>query len=203
MRWFVSCPMLVAMALSPGGVALAGESAPWGKAELVEIEYAPQKVVYDVSVYDDEDKEVNEDKKEQEAKADPQAKKNREVNKDDKVQRVKDVQGVKSAFANVLDRVSYLNNIYQGNPFEAAIVVVLHGDEIPMFAIENYGKYKDLMVRAQSLTVGGTIEFRMCTVAARNHGLEPEDIHGFVKVVPMADAEIIRLQRDEGYAYMQ
>jgi intracellular sulfur oxidation DsrE/DsrF family protein len=186
--------MVVAMALSPAGVVLAGESAPWGKAQLVQIEYSPQKVVYDISVHDDEDEQGHESKKNREVKNN---------NKDEKVQEIKNVDAVEDGLENVLDRVSYLNNIYHGNPFEAAIVVVLHGDEIPMFAIENYGKYKDLMVRAQSLTVGGTIEFRMCTVAARNHGLEPEDIHGFVKVVPMADAEIIRLQRDEGYAYMQ
>ena len=33
--------------------------------------------------------------------------------------------------------------------------------------------------------------------------MEPEDIHGFVKLVPMADAEIVRLQREDGYAYMR
>ena len=77
------------------------------------------------------------------------------------------------------------------------------GSEIPLFAIENYAKHKELMVRAQSLTVGGTIEFRMCRIAARGHGFDPQDIHGFVQIVPMADAEIVRLQQEEGYAYMQ
>jgi intracellular sulfur oxidation DsrE/DsrF family protein len=43
----------------------------------------------------------------------------------------------------------------------------------------------------------------MCRVAAAGHGLEPDEIHGFVKVVPMADAEIVRLQQEEGYVYMQ
>jgi intracellular sulfur oxidation DsrE/DsrF family protein len=69
--------------------------------------------------------------------------------------------------------------------------------------VANYDRYKELMVRAQSLTVGGTIHIRMCEVAARGHGLEPGDIHGFVEVVPMADAEIVRLQQEEGYAYMR
>jgi intracellular sulfur oxidation DsrE/DsrF family protein len=143
------------------GAVLAEEAAPWGRGRVTDIQYAPQKVVYDVAVADSE------------------------------------------AFSRVLDRASYLNNLYLADPFAASIVLVLHGDEIPLFAIENYAKHKDLMVRAQSLTVGGTIEFRMCRVAARDHGLEPEDIHGFVKIVPMADAEIVRLQREEGYAYMQ
>ena len=72
------------------------------------------------------------------------------------------------------------------------IVIVLHGDEIGFFATRNYAKYKDLMARAQSLTVGGIIDIRMCRVAARRRGLEPQDIHGFVTMVPMADAEIMQ-----------
>ena len=51
--------------------------------------------------------------------------------------------------------------------------------------------------------MGGTIEIRMCEIAARGHGFDPEDIHGFVQIIPMADAEIVRLQQEEGYAYMQ
>lgn len=39
--------------------------------------------------------------------------------------------------------------------------------------------------------------------AAQGHGYEPEDIHGFVKMVPMGDAEIIRLQNEENHAYMR
>jgi intracellular sulfur oxidation DsrE/DsrF family protein len=108
-----------------------------------------------------------------------------------------------AGFSRVLDRVSYLNNLYNANPFEASIVLVLHGDEIPFFAVDDYEKYRELMRRAQSLTVAGTVEFRMCRVAAAGHDLEPDQIHGFVKVVPMADAEIVRLQQEEGYVYMQ
>jgi intracellular sulfur oxidation DsrE/DsrF family protein len=139
----------------------AEERAPWGRASPEAIEYAPQKVLYDVAV--------------------------------------SDVQ----TFSRVLDRVSYLNNLYHANPFEASIVLVLHGDEIPFFAIENLDRYRELMRRTQSLTLAGPVEFRMCGVAARGHGLEPRDIHGFVQVVPMADAEIVRLQQEEGYVYMR
>jgi intracellular sulfur oxidation DsrE/DsrF family protein len=138
----------------------ADENAPWGRASLQAIDYAPHKVVYDVSVADIE------------------------------------------TFSRVLDRVSYLNNLYHADPFDASIVLVLHGDEIPFFAIDNLDTYRDLMHRASSLTVAGTVEFRMCRVAAKGYGLEPDEIHGFVKVVPMADAEIVRLQQEEGYVYM-
>jgi uncharacterized protein len=140
---------------------MAEETAPWGRAELTEIQYKPHKVVYDVAVSSER------------------------------------------AFDLVLDRASYLNNVYQADPFGTSIVLVLHGDEIPFFAVKNYGKYKELMRRAQSLTVGGTIKFRVCRAAAEGHGLQPGDLHGFVEVVPMADAEIVRLQQEEGYAYMR
>ena len=109
----------------------------------------------------------------------------------------------KAELEGVIDRVSFLNNLYQANPFDAAIVVVLHGDEIPMFAIRNLGRHRELMERARSLTQAGPIEFRMCVVAARARGYKPEDIHGFVRMVPMADAELIRLQQEDGYAYMR
>ena len=107
------------------------------------------------------------------------------------------------ALTNVLDRVSYLNKLYEANPFDSSIVMVLHGNEIPFFGIKNYNKYKELMNRAQSLVDSGNIRFRMCKIAAEGHGFKPKDIHGFVEMVPMADAEIIRLQQEEGHVYMR
>ena len=110
--------------------------------------------------------------------------------------------GNEEDLANILDRLGYLYQLTGSDPLDSSIVVVIHGDSIPFFAISEWGKYKELMKRAQSLTIGTSIEFRMCQAAARMRGLEPKDIHGFVKMVPMADAELVRLQH-EGYAYMQ
>lgn len=104
---------------------------------------------------------------------------------------------------SVLDRASYLSKLTGADPFDSSIVIVLHGPEINYFAIENYAKYKDLVTRAQSLTVGGTVTFRMCKLAAEGLGFAPKDIHGFIEIVPMGDAEIIRLQYEEGHAYMR
>ena len=103
---------------------------------------------------------------------------------------------------NVLDRASYLSALNDADPFDSKIVIVLHGDEIAFFAIRNHEKYRSLMARAQSLTVGGIIDIRMCKVSAHRRGFEPADIHGFLTMVPMADAEIIDLQK-QGFAYMQ
>jgi len=103
---------------------------------------------------------------------------------------------------NVLDRASYLSILNDADPFDNKIVIVLHGDEIGFFAIRNLEKHRELMTRAQSLTVGGVVDIRVCRAAAKRRGYEPADIHGFVTFVPMADAEIVQLQK-EGYAYMR
>ena len=107
-----------------------------------------------------------------------------------------------SAMRSVISRAMLLADLNGSDPFDSKVVIVLHGNEIPFFAIKNYPKYRELMQRAQSATLSGVIEFRMCRLAAEFHGFNPEDIHGFVTLVPMADAEIVRLQQ-EGYAYMR
>jgi len=160
MRWMQTVAW-AAVAMSAYTHTHAADNMLYGRAEIENIEYAPQKVLYDVAAPD------------------------------------------MANFVNVLDRVSYLNNIYRADPFAASIVLVLHGDEIPFFAIPNHARHEELMQRAQSLTLAGPIEFRICRIAAQAHGFEPRDIHGFVEVVPMADAEIVRLQQEEGYAYMR
>jgi len=154
-------PLLITLTILFFTPSFAAQDAPYGKASVEDIDYAPKKVLYDVATSNME------------------------------------------SFIHVLDRVSYLNTIYNADPFEESIVLVLHGDEIPYFAIANSDKYKDLMQRAKSLTLAGPVEFRMCRIAAQGHGVEPDQINGFVKVVPMADAEIVRLQQEEGYAYMR
>jgi len=102
-----------------------------------------------------------------------------------------------------LNRISYLNRLYGSDPFDSSIIVIIHEKALPHFAIENYKENEELMKRAKNLTVGTTIEFRMCQVSAAFKGYAPKDIHGFVKMIPMADAEIIRLQLEEGYAYIK
>ena len=103
----------------------------------------------------------------------------------------------------VLDRASYLSKITGADPFDSSIVLVLHGGEIPFFARENYKQYKDLVHRAQSLVQSEVLVIKMCKLAAEGHGFKPKDIHGFVKIVPMGDAEIVRLQNEGRHAYMQ
>lgn len=111
--------------------------------------------------------------------------------------------GTLAELSSVLDRAGYLSRMNGDDPFETRIVVVLHGGAIPFFASRNYPQYKELMRRAYGATLGNIIEFRMCQASARLQGFRPQDIHGFVTMVPMAEAEIARLQLTEGYAYLR
>ena len=104
---------------------------------------------------------------------------------------------------HVLNRTSHLSKITGADPFEQSIVLVLHGSSIKLFAIKNTDRYKAMLERAQSLAQSDAITIKMCELSAEGQGFLPEDIHGFVKMVPMGDAEIIRLQHEEGHAYMQ
>ena len=104
---------------------------------------------------------------------------------------------------HVLNRSSHLSKITGADPFEQSIVLVLHGSSIKLFATENTNKYQSMLQRAQSLSESEAISIRMCELSAQGQGYQAEDIHGFVNMVPMGDAEIIRLQYEEGHAYMQ
>ncbi len=108
-----------------------------------------------------------------------------------------------AALESVLDRASYLSTLTGADPFDQSIVLVSHGPEVRFFARKHYRQYKALMQRVQSLVEAEAIRIRMCKIAAQSQGFEPEDIHGFVEMVPMGDAEIIRLQYEENHAYMQ
>ena len=106
------------------------------------------------------------------------------------------------ALEALLDRISGLDAEYSHDPFEAAIVAVLHGPELAFFDTRNFSAYEALVRRAQSLSVGTAIRFRACQRSARNQGIAPENLHGFLELVPMGDAEIVKLQQ-QGYAYIR
>ena len=103
---------------------------------------------------------------------------------------------------HILDRASMLQNIYQNDSFEASIVFVVHEGAIPLFGNNDKNIQPQLMLRARSLSMGDIIQFRLCKASASLQGYTRNDIQDFVSMVPMADAEIVRLQQ-EGYAYLR
>lgn len=102
----------------------------------------------------------------------------------------------------LLDRASMLQNLYGSDPFEASIVIVIHDRAIPRFAKSNQSRLRELQARAQNLMMSEVIEYRLCRASAKLQGYKDDDFPGYIKIVPMADAEIIKLQH-EGYAYMR
>ncbi|VAW67353.1 hypothetical protein MNBD_GAMMA09-2621 [hydrothermal vent metagenome] len=159
-----TCCLLGLYLTLASGVSFSADkttTGTWGGATTEQVEYKPQKVVYDVNVK------------------------------------------TLSAMNGVLDRASFLSKITGADPFDSSIVLILHGSEIPFFARKNYLKYKELIHRTQSLVESETLVIKMCKIAAQGQGFKPDEIHGFIKMVPMGDAEIIRLQNEEGHAYMQ
>ena len=85
-------------------------------------------------------------------------------------------------------------------PLKGKMVVVTHGPELRVFAKENYVKYQGIVDKMASLAEAG-VDFRMCNNALRAAGFQPEDMHGFVTVVPAGFPEIAYLQ-SKGYTYI-
>jgi hypothetical protein len=78
------------------------------------------------------------------------------------------------------------------------VVVVSHGPELVVWDKRNYRKYKDIVDRAASLSQQG-VRFEVCRNAAAALGLRPEDLHGFVNVVPAGPYALTYWQQ-KGYA---
>ena len=57
--------------------------------------------------------------------------------------------------------------------------------------------------RAKSLSTGGIIVIRMSELALKVRGIDADEVHDFIEIVPFGDAEIARLQTGEGHAYLQ
>lgn len=78
------------------------------------------------------------------------------------------------------------------------IVIVSHGPEIVVFDKRNYEKYKDIVDRAASLAKQG-VRFEVCRNAATIQGIAPENLHGFITVVP-AGPYAIAYWQSKGYS---
>jgi intracellular sulfur oxidation DsrE/DsrF family protein len=81
------------------------------------------------------------------------------------------------------------------------IALVLHGQEVEFFALDNYEKYRDLVDLAAKLDAFQIIEVKMCQTRMRNLGLDSSDIPAFIELVPYGPDEVDRLVK-EGYLTM-
>ena len=80
------------------------------------------------------------------------------------------------------------------------MIVVTHGPELRVFAKENYEKYQGIVDKMAAHAEKG-VKFHMCNNAMRAAGFKPEDMHGFITVVPAGFPEIAHLQ-SKGYRYI-
>lgn len=103
---------------------------------------------------------------------------------------------------NILDRASFLQRVYGNDPFESSIVIIIHEHAIPFFTNGKKNINKEFNDRASSLTAGEIIQFRVCQASAKMQGFTGKDFDDYIKLVPMADAEIVKLQ-NAGYAYLK
>ena len=61
--------------------------------------------------------------------------------------------------------------------------------------------YQSLAKRIETLAKTYNVEFLVCGVGLRKHGLEKKEFYDFVKVIPNASIGLIDKQ-NEGYAYI-
>ncbi|MDA8110775.1 MAG: DsrE family protein, partial [Betaproteobacteria bacterium] len=63
------------------------------------------------------------------------------------------------------------------------VVIVSHGPEVVLWAKKNYPKYKEIVDRAASFAKQG-VRFEVCRNDAAALGFKPENLDGFVTVIP-------------------
>ncbi len=101
---------------------------------------------------------------------------------------------------------------YESTLRELDVTVVIHGGAYKFFLKDPANsKFKDdkaLLATSQALgkriqTLADTydVEFLVCGVGLRKHGLEKKDVYDFVKVIPNTTIGLIDKQ-NEGYAYV-
>ena|SRR5882724_416373 len=78
------------------------------------------------------------------------------------------------------------------------VVIVSHGPEIVVFDKKNYAKYKEIVDRAASFAAQG-VKFEVCRIAAAAQGIAPENLHGFITVVP-AGTYALAYHQAKGYS---
>jgi hypothetical protein len=73
---------------------------------------------------------------------------------------------------HVLDRAGYLGTITGADPFDQSIVLVLYDSAIRFFAIENTGKYRNMLTPAESLVSSEVLKTENVQTRRRSTGLQ-------------------------------
>ncbi len=101
---------------------------------------------------------------------------------------------------------------YEGSLRELDVTVVIHGGAYKFFLKDPANSkfkddkalvstYQDLGKRIETLASTYDVQFLVCGVGLRKHGLEKKDIYDFVKIIHTSTIGLIDKQ-NEGYAYI-
>ena len=90
------------------------------------------------------------------------------------------------------------DSLAAGEPQTEPVVIVLHGPEALPFIRRNYPANRSIVDRAAKLKAFDRIDLRMCETWMHMNGFAEDDLLPFVDTVPLAPAEVERLERD-GY----
>lgn len=98
--------------------------------------------------------------------------------------------------------IQYLRNHLEVEP-KAALVVVAHAAGVDfLMKGARTAKGNEFRSAVEDLDLAG-VKFRVCEITLRERGLKREQFLPEVQFVPSGVAEISRLQRAEGYAYLK
>lgn len=86
---------------------------------------------------------------------------------------------------------------YNLSPDDMDIKVILHGTEVVALAKHNYPLYKKAVERMRYYAQLG-VEFRLCSIAARDYDYVLADLQDFVQMIPSGIAELAHWQK-KGY----
>lgn len=86
---------------------------------------------------------------------------------------------------------------YNLSPDDMDIKVILHGTEVVALAKHNYPQYQKAVQRMRYYAQLG-VEFRLCSIAARDYDYVLNDLQDFVQLIPSGIAELAHWQK-EGY----
>lgn len=102
---------------------------------------------------------------------------------------------------SMLTRAEQLAKTRRADGTPHAIALVLHGPEVEFFARRNYAKYQRLVDLAARLDATGVVEVKMCQTEMRAREVGPNEVPGFIELVPYGPDEEQRLLR-KGYVYL-
>ncbi len=89
-------------------------------------------------------------------------------------------------------------SLLAGEPQSDPVVIILHGPDALPFIRGNYAKNRAIVDRAAKLEAFQRIDLRMSESWMRENGFDQKDLLPFVSAIPLAPAEVERLEKD-GY----